>query len=164
MIVPMRGAWLPAFVLLLASACATAPPAAPTPPAAPAQPAPAPAAKERTAVGGALNPQMVADYVLAQAPTVRACYHGEIEQKRDVSGKLLIRWTIDETGGTRGIVVQLNTMQDSAVADCLQAAIRGWRFAKPPGGPVNVSFPFTYQAVEGAPPPREGPAVPKTAI
>jgi hypothetical protein len=161
----MRGVCPPAFVLLLASAsCATAPHTAP-PPAAPAQQVAAPAAaNEPNPVGRALNPQMVADYVLAQAPTVRACYAGELEKKRDVSGKLLIRWTIDETGGTRGIVVQLNTMQDTAVAECLLAAIRGWHFAKPPRGPVSVSFPFTYQAVEGATPPQTGPSAPKTAI
>ena len=107
---------------------------------------------------------MVADYVLAQSPMVRGCYDHELDKKRDVSGKILIRWTIDETGGTRGIAVELNTMRDTAVADCLLVLIRGWHFAKPPAGPVKVNFPFTFQAVEGAKPPTTEPTAPKTSI
>ena len=107
---------------------------------------------------------MVADYVLAQSPMVRGCYDREREKKHDVSGNILIRWTIDERGGTRGIAVELNTMHDAAVADCLQVLIRDWHFAKPPAGPVNVNFPFTFQAVEGAKPPGAEPTTPKTSI
>jgi hypothetical protein len=167
MIATMRALWRLAFVLLLASAsCATAPPATPRPPAAPAQPPAASAAakEEPPTVGGGLTPQMVADYVRAQAPMVRACYDRQVEKKRDVSGKLVIRWTIDEMGGTGGILVELNTMHDTAVAECLEVVIRGWRFAKPPGGPVNVALPFTFQAIEGITPPQAGPAPPKTSV
>jgi hypothetical protein len=162
----MRSAWRPTFILLLSTAsCATSPRPTPTPPAATAQPAPVPAPAQKQPVDrGPLNPQMVADYVLAQAPMVKGCYDREREKKRDVSGKLLIRWTIDEVGGTRDIIVQLNTMQDPAVANCIQVLIRDWHFAKPPGAPVNVNFPFTFEAVENAKPPHEEPSGPKTSI
>jgi hypothetical protein len=162
----MRLALLPAFALLLASvSCATAPRATQPPPAPPAQPAPSPApASEPPVAAGPLTPQLVADYVRAQAPMVRGCYDRELDKKHDVSGKLLMRWTIDELGGTRGIVVELNTMRDTAVADCIQVLIRDWHFAKPPAGPISVNFPFTFEAVEGARPPKQEPNTPKTSI
>jgi hypothetical protein len=159
----MRLALLPACALLLA--CATTPRATQPPPAAPASPAtPPPAEPEPPPAAGPLTPQMVADYVRAQAPMVKGCYDRELDKKRDVSGKLLMRWTIDELGGTRNIVVELNTMKDTAVADCIQVLIRDWRFAKPPSGPVSVNFPFTFEAVEGAKPPEKESATPKTSI
>jgi hypothetical protein len=77
----MRVAWRPTFVLLLAStSCATSPRATPAPPAAAAQPAQAPAATpeppatapEPPAARRPLTPQMVADYVRAQSPMVKA--------------------------------------------------------------------------------------------
>jgi len=41
-------------------------------------------------------------------------------------------------------------MQPSPVPGCLQALIEQWRFPKPAGGDVEISFPFVFRADNGA--------------
>ena len=47
---------------------------------------------------------------------------------------------------TAAPTVASGSMQGSGVADCVRALIEGWRFPKPVGGSVEVTFPFVFQS------------------
>ena len=59
-----------------------------------------------------------------------------------------MHWTIDADGVPRNVVVESNSMQPSDVPGCLEALIEEWRFPKPAGGPMELSFPFVFNPRE----------------
>jgi hypothetical protein len=78
-------------------------------------------------------------------PKVRACYESSLKTTPALAGKIVMHWTIEADGASRGVAVESNSLPASSVPGCLQALIEGWRFAKSPGGSVEVSFPFVFQ-------------------
>jgi hypothetical protein len=88
---------------------------------------------------------MVADYVKLQLPNVKACWVRSLKDNPELAGRIAMKWTIDADGVTRDIVVEGNSMPASAVPDCITALIATWRFPKPTGGAVDVSFPFVFK-------------------
>ncbi len=118
------------------------------PPAAAAQPAkaPAPSDPSKSPIADVtLDPAMVAAYVRSRLPNVKACFDAALQVDRTLAGRMTMHWTIDVNGDTRDVTVVSSSMPDSGVAECIQALIRGWRFPKPGGRSVEVSFPFVFQ-------------------
>lgn len=68
------------------------------------------------------------------------------QRKRDpgLSGKLVIRWTIQTSGRTTGISVQSDEFKSTYMASCITGLIKGWTFPRHrvQGDPIN--FPFTF--------------------
>jgi hypothetical protein len=154
-------AWsLGSVALVAVVACAASPrPAPATPPQSAPRPNPSAASqppKRATAVDGELDPGMVAGYVRSQLPRVKDCYERSLRTSPTLFGKIAMRWTVDADGVPRQVGVESNTMPPSAVPGCLQTLIEGWRFPKPPGGSVEVSFPFVFQPYGEAAQPRSG--------
>jgi TonB family protein len=76
---------------------------------------------------------------------VVACY---TRHHPDMTGWLTIGWTIDAQGEVIRTVVQRSTSGKAALAECVMAEIRSWRFPKPRGGgEVEVSYPFHFHTV-----------------
>ncbi len=116
-----------------------------TPPAQPAK-APAPPEPSKPALSGELDPPAVAKYIRSQLLNVKACYESALKTDPMLVGRVDTHWTIDVDGVPRNVAVESNSMQSSAVADCVRALIEEWRFPKPAGGSVEVSFPFVFQS------------------
>ena len=146
----VRGPLLGGLLLAAVVSCLSPPrPAPATPPTAAAQPAkaPAPPKPSKPDVSGELDPAMVANYVRLQLANVKACYESALKTDRMLVGRIDAHWTIDVDGVARNVaVLSDSTMQTSAVADCVRALIEEWRFPKPLGGSVEVSFPFVFQS------------------
>jgi hypothetical protein len=85
---------------------------------------------------------------------VKECYEHALKKDATLSGKVVMHWTIEKNGTTRGISVENNTMPTAEVGPCIGGLISKWHFPPPGGGTVDVSFPFVFQAT---PAKKEGP-------
>jgi outer membrane biosynthesis protein TonB len=101
---------------------------------------------ETPAVDGDLDPAMVAKEVRSRLGAIKACYERALKRNPNLSGKVVIHWTITQAGTVSGVDVEQDTLGDAEVASCIKSLIARWRFPAPAGGSVDVSFPFVFQA------------------
>jgi hypothetical protein len=101
---------------------------------------------EMPAVDGELDPNMVAKEVRSRLGAIKACYERALKRNPNLSGKVVIHWTITQAGTVSGVDVETDTLGDAEVASCIKSLIARWRFPAPAGGSVDVSFPFVFQA------------------
>jgi hypothetical protein len=79
---------------------------------------------------------------------IKACYEQALQRNPTLSGRLVIRWTITETGAASEVGIEENTLGDGEVARCIVAHVASWAFPAPSAGPVEVSFPFYFQSTQ----------------
>jgi hypothetical protein len=101
---------------------------------------------EAPAVDGELDPSIVAKEVRSRLGAIKACYERALKRNPNLSGKIVIHWTITAAGTVSGVDVENDTLGDNEVASCIKSLITRWRFPAPSGGSVEVSFPFVFQA------------------
>jgi hypothetical protein len=101
---------------------------------------------EAPAVDGELDPNMVAKEVKSRLGAIKACYERALKRNPNLSGKVVIHWTITQAGTVSGVDVEQDTLGDAEVASCIKALVARWRFPAPAGGSVDVSFPFVFQS------------------
>ncbi|MDX2023859.1 MAG: AgmX/PglI C-terminal domain-containing protein [Deltaproteobacteria bacterium] len=97
-------------------------------------------------VDGELDPNIVAKEVKRRLGAVKVCYERALKRNPALSGKIVVVWTITPEGTVTGIDVENDSLGDPEVAQCIKKNISGWRFPRPAGGSVEVSFPFVFQA------------------
>ena len=97
-------------------------------------------------VDGELDPNVVAKEVKRRIGAVKVCYERALKRNPALSGKIVVRWTITPEGTVTGLDVENDTLGDPEVGQCIKKSIAGWRFPRPSGGSVEVSFPFVFQA------------------
>ena len=101
---------------------------------------------EAPAVDGELDPAMVAKEVRSRLGAIKACYERALKRNPNLSGKIVIHWTITQAGTVSGVDVEQDTLGDAEVASCIKSLVARWRFPAPSGGSVEVSFPFVFQS------------------
>src|SRR3954447_11699578 len=101
---------------------------------------------EAPAVDGELDPAMVAKEVRTRLGAIKACYERALKRNPNLSGKVVIHWTITQAGTVSGVDVESGTPGDAEVASCIKSLVARWRFPAPSGGSVDVSFPFVFQS------------------
>lgn len=86
----------------------------------------------------------IASVVKRRAGAIRACYEQRLQVKRDLKGKLTVRWTIQLDGKVDGVSALADTLGDSATTNCIFRHLRRMRFQKPDGGLCVVQWPFVF--------------------
>ena len=59
-------------------------------------------------------------------------------------GKIVFEWVIELSGSVGVVRIKQSSLKDSSVATCIQALMRRWKFPKPQGGTVTVTYPFGF--------------------
>ena len=93
-----------------------------------------------------VNAAEVAKEVRTRLGAVKACYERGLKRNPNLSGKVVIHWTITQAGTVSGVDIEQDTLGDAEVASCIKSLIARWRFPAPSGGSVEVSFPFVFQS------------------
>jgi len=96
--------------------------------------------------GGRVDPQRIAREIRERRAAIASCYERALKQQPTLAGKLVVRFTIAPAGTVIGLELDEDTLGAPAVAACVRATIARWRFATVGDGPVEVSFPFVFQA------------------
>ena len=71
---------------------------------------------------------------------IKACYERALKRNPNLSGKVVIHWTITQAGTVSGVDVEQDTLGDAEVASCIKSLVARWRFPAPSGGYCRESF------------------------
>lgn len=82
--------------------------------------------------------------VKRRAAAIRACYEQRLQVKKDLKGKISVRWTISTEGKVDGASATGDTMGDSETTNCILRTVRRMQFEKPEGGVCVVQWPFVF--------------------
>jgi len=105
------------------------------------------APKHTIKVRGSLSREAIAAVVQQHLKEIQYCYEKNLMLNSKLAGKVIMEWEIAVSGSVTSIKTQMNTMQTAAVATCVGNLIRTWKFPKPQGGTVEVSYPFNFSPV-----------------
>jgi hypothetical protein len=91
-----------------------------------------------------LETDAVASIVREHLPTIKACYDRALKHAPNVGGKVVARFTIDDSGKVSTFAWQNDQMHSAAFNTCARQAIEALRFTATKGDPVTVTFPFVF--------------------
>lgn len=94
--------------------------------------------------GGSLDPGAIAKVVKSRLTAVKECYERELKRNPQLAGKVVIRFTIEDDGRVSNVAVEEQTLGDPNVGSCIVSRFERFRFPKPDGGAVTVSYPFIF--------------------
>lgn len=75
---------------------------------------------------------------------LQRCYEVQLLSQPNLEGKIVVDWTIAPSGSVAEARLASSTLRSPAVASCVLARIRTWRFP-PPGQRVKVRYPFVFR-------------------
>ena len=94
---------------------------------------------------GVFDPQIVVRQIRARLRAIQTCYERELRNNPTLAGRVMVRFTIQETGTVSGASATENTTGSPAVAQCVVSAISRFRFNPgPEGGSVSFAYPFVF--------------------
>ncbi len=104
---------------------------------------------EETVIEGGLDRDVIADVIRRNLGQIRYCYERQLSSNPDLYGKLLVRFTIDASGGVMEPKIDTSTLKSNLVEGCVLRRLAGWKFPLPKGGTqVRVSYPFLFKALD----------------
>lgn len=92
--------------------------------------------------GGKLDQQAIKEAITPHMGEVRFCFTREQAQNPELSGRVVVRFTIGESGAVSASEVESSSVDSESVERCVAGAVRRWTFPPPKGGSVVVSWPF----------------------
>lgn len=75
---------------------------------------------------------------------LRRCYESALAGNPNARGRIILRFTISETGALTGVSVTRSTFARRDVATCAVDVVRGWRTPFRPAEPVEVEYPLSF--------------------
>ncbi len=102
---------------------------------------------KRPEVEGCLSKSIIRRIVRRHLNEVKYCYTKELQMKRDLYGRLVVKFSIAATGQVVASSIKKSTLNNYNVESCVAKAVRRWLFPKPEQcGLVVVSYPFVLRA------------------
>ena len=96
-------------------------------------------------IRGQLDREIIARVIREHRREIRSCYESELQQNPDLSGRVIVRFTISPDGSVASASIEESDIGSSAVEDCVTRRVQRWRFPEPRGGGVvRVSYPFVF--------------------
>jgi len=83
-------------------------------------------------------------FVRARMGLIKACYENALKRNPNLKGRVVIRFTILETGSVTDVTSSQSTLGAPEVAACIMNTMRSWRTQFKPSGPVTVEYPFLF--------------------
>ncbi len=104
-----------------------------------------PCCKE-TRVTDGLSKELVGKVIKRNFNAIKFCYELQLQHKPELSGKVMILFTIDGTGSVTDANVAESSLDDANVEACMLSQVRRWKFPEPAGGgTVSVSHPWFFK-------------------
>jgi len=99
-------------------------------------------------VTGSLDREIIRRIIAKHRDEIKYCYEKELATQKDLSGKVVIFFTISPTGAVIAAKVRESTLKAPAVEQCITSRVEKWIFPQPAGGGiVEVSYPFIFKAI-----------------
>jgi outer membrane biosynthesis protein TonB len=104
----------------------------------------APVAKRVNASGGGITREDVAKVINEHFSEIQNCYDTAVMNDPTLMGRIEFEWTILLSGEVADVKIKSSTIRSSQLHACITATIRSWKFPKPQGASVVVSYPFVF--------------------
>ena len=101
----------------------------------------------RSKGSGTMDKAAIAKVVSKNIGQVRYCYERTLLKSPNLRGKVVVQWTIAPTGRVRSASTQFSSVTSDSLTRCILGKIKKWKFPKPKGGQVIVSYPFIFNSV-----------------
>jgi len=95
--------------------------------------------------GGTLDRNIVSQTVQRRISAIKTCYERELKSNPELAGKVVVQFTIEESGRVGASKVVSDTTGEPRVGQCIAATIGRFKFPSPEGGAVTASYPFVLQ-------------------
>jgi predicted Zn finger-like uncharacterized protein len=82
--------------------------------------------------------------VLDNKPAIVKCVNEQKAQDPNLSGRLVVRWTILTSGHTSGVTVRSDEFKRTHMASCIAGLVKGWKFPRHKTQGEPIDFPFTF--------------------
>jgi len=82
--------------------------------------------------------------VVANKPAILRCVTEQKKKDSNLSGRLVMRWTILTSGKTTNISCQSDEFKTSYMAQCIGGLIKSWQFPRHKAQGEPITFPFTF--------------------
>ena len=96
--------------------------------------------------GGHADLASITRDIRSRRKAIAACYERALKQTPTLAGKLAVRFSITAAGTVSAVDIDDDTLGAPEVGACVRALVLRWRFAPPADAPVELSFPFVFQA------------------
>jgi TonB family protein len=97
---------------------------------------------------GLLTPRTAALEISRRRGALTSCYERALRREPHLSGRLVVRFTVDETGGVSDLRVVHDTVGDHEMRNDLERILRTWRFPAPSEGRISFSYPFVFRSTD----------------
>ena len=98
-------------------------------------------------VKGSLSKAEVTRVINSHIHAVQACYERALLANPSISGRIVFDWIIKKNGRVKGVRVRSSSLGNSQVATCISKRIQKWKFPRPTGGEVTITYPFLFRSV-----------------
>jgi hypothetical protein len=95
-----------------------------------------------TQVKGRLPPEIVQRVVRQNFGRMRICYEAGLGRNPSLEGRISVKFVIDRSGAVAMASAAERSLNDSAVATCVENAFKAMSFPEPEGGIVTVVYPL----------------------
>ncbi|GMU00192.1 hypothetical protein KH5H1_43110 [Corallococcus caeni] len=82
--------------------------------------------------------------VLNNKPSIVKCVNEQKQKDPSLSGKLVMRWTVQTSGKTTAVSCRTDEFRSSYMATCITGLIKSWSFPKHQKQGDPIDFPFTF--------------------
>ncbi|MFP2901567.1 AgmX/PglI C-terminal domain-containing protein, partial [Corallococcus sp. 4LFB] len=82
--------------------------------------------------------------VLSNKPSIVKCVNEQKQKDPSLSGKLVMRWTVQTSGRTTAVSCRTDEFRSSYMATCITGLIKSWSFPKHRKQGDPIDFPFTF--------------------
>lgn len=97
-------------------------------------------------VSGSLDKEVIRRVIQRHISEVKRCYETELEKKKDLAGRVMVRFTIGTDGKVTESSIAESTLHSPEAERCITDAVKGWEFPAPRGGKVAITYPFVLAA------------------
>lgn len=104
---------------------------------------------ETPEVEGELSRDAINAVMKRQLTALKDCYERQLKRTPTLAGKIVLDFEILDTGKISDVKFSEDTVRNAAVKECIVQRSKFWRFPKPEGGSVLVSFPLVFTPSSG---------------
>jgi hypothetical protein len=98
-------------------------------------------------IEGGMSREMVKRVIDQHLQEITYCYENALISNPDIMGRMVFEWKIMMDGRVGEIRIVASSVNSHEIHDCIKSAIKSWRFPKPEGAEVVVSYPFVFDLV-----------------
>lgn len=100
--------------------------------------------EEAPEVEGDLSQDVIVKEMKKNMRALKDCYERQLKRFPTLAGKISISFEITDSGRIGQTDIVEDTMKNAEVKSCIMSRAKSWRFPKPSGGSVFVTFPFVF--------------------